>query len=45
MILGHSHPAIREAVERAIANGTSFGAPTEAEVELADLIVEMVPSV
>ena len=45
MILGHSHPAIREAVERAVAKGTSFGAPTEAEVELAELIVEMVPSV
>jgi glutamate-1-semialdehyde 2,1-aminomutase len=45
MILGHSHPAVREAVERAVAKGTSFGAPTEAEVELAELIVEMVPSV
>ncbi len=45
MILGHSHPDVRDAVERAVANGTSFGAPTEAEVELAELIVELVPSV
>ena len=45
MILGHNHPAVRSAVERAIANGTSFGAPTEAEVELAELVVDIVPSV
>ena len=45
MILGHNHPTVRAAVERAIANGTSFGAPTEAEVELAELVVEIVPSV
>ncbi len=45
MILGHNHPAVRAAVERAIASGTSFGAPTEAEVELAELVVEIVPSV
>ncbi len=45
MILGHDHPAIREAVAKALEKGTSFGAPTAAEVELADLIVEMVPSV
>ncbi len=45
MILGHTHPAVREAVERAVVNGTSFGAPTEAEAELAELLVEMVPSV
>ncbi len=45
MLLGHNHPDVREAVERALARGTSFGAPTEAEVTLADLVVEMVPSV
>lgn len=45
MILGHDHPAIREAVAKALEKGTSFGAPTAAEVELADLMVEMVPSV
>lgn len=45
MILGHNHPVVRAAVERALASGTSFGAPTEAEVELAELVVEIVPSV
>lgn len=45
MILGHAHPAVVEAVQRAAARGMSFGAPTEAESELAELIVEAVPSV
>ncbi|MEX0712370.1 MAG: glutamate-1-semialdehyde 2,1-aminomutase [Pirellulales bacterium] len=45
MILGHAHPAVTEAVRQAVARGTSFGAPTEAESELAELIVEAVPSV
>jgi len=45
MILGHRHPAVLAAVEGALARGTSFGAPTEAESELAELIVEAVPSV
>jgi glutamate-1-semialdehyde 2,1-aminomutase len=45
MLLGHDHPAVREALEEAIAAGTSFGAPTEAEVELAEQIVRMVPGV
>ena len=39
MIHGNAHPQIREAVEKALANGLSFGAPTEAEVELAEMIV------
>lgn len=43
MILGHNHPVIREAVEQAIQNGLSFGAPTPREVEIAQLMVEMVP--
>ena len=45
MILGHNHPLIREAVEKAIKNGLSFGAPTAAEVEIAQLMVEMVPNI
>ena len=45
MILGHRHPAVIEALSSALARGTSFGAPTEMEIELAELIVEAVPSV
>jgi glutamate-1-semialdehyde 2,1-aminomutase len=43
MILGHNHPAIRSAVEKAVKDGLSFGAPCAAEVELAELICELVP--
>jgi len=45
MILGHAHPAVTEAVAAAARRGTSFGAPTVAESELAELIIEAVPSV
>lgn len=45
MILGHCHPAVVAALQEAIGRGTSFGAPTRAENELAELIVEAVPSV
>ena len=45
MILGHRHPQVVEAINRALACGTSFGAPTEAESELAELIIDAVPSV
>ncbi len=45
MILGHNHPGIRRAVAEALREGTSFGAPTAREVRLAELVVEMVPSV
>jgi len=45
MILGHAHPQVTAALEVAIRRGTSFGAPTEAESELAAMIVEAVPSV
>ncbi len=45
MLLGHAHPAIVEAVERTARGGTSFGAPTEAEVHLAERIVERVPGI
>ncbi len=41
MILGHNHPAVREAVERAARDGLSFGAPCAAEVRMADLICAM----
>jgi len=44
MILGHNHPAIREAVLKAVDNGLSFGAPTELEVTMAEKVIEMVPS-
>jgi glutamate-1-semialdehyde 2,1-aminomutase len=43
-ILGHAHPAVVEAVQRAAADGTSFGAPTEREVLLAEAIKARVPS-
>ena len=45
MILGHAHPAVSDAIHAAVDRGTSFGAPTEAENELAELIVAAVPSV
>jgi len=45
MILGHSHPAVIEAVERSARSGTSFGAPTELEVKVAELICTMIPSI
>jgi glutamate-1-semialdehyde 2,1-aminomutase len=45
MILGHGHPKVRLAIEKALARGTSFGASTESEVLLAERICELVPSV
>ena len=45
MILGHGHPAVLDAVHRAVDSGLSFGAPTEAEVELVEAIIAQVPSV
>ena len=45
MILGHGHPQVRAAVHAAVDRAMSFGAPTEAENELAELIVAAVPSV
>ncbi len=44
MILGHGHPAVVEAVQKAALDGFSFGAPTEREVELAEEILRLVPS-
>jgi glutamate-1-semialdehyde 2,1-aminomutase len=45
MLAGHTHPAVVEAVQAAAARALSFGAPTEAEVELAEAICRLVPSV
>ncbi len=45
MILGHCHPKVVAALSNVISRGTSFGAPTEAESELAELIIAAVPSV
>jgi glutamate-1-semialdehyde 2,1-aminomutase len=44
-ILGHGHPAVVEAVSRALARGTAFGAPTVEEVDLGELIASALPSV
>jgi glutamate-1-semialdehyde 2,1-aminomutase len=45
MILGHRHPEVIQALNDALENGTSYGAPTELEVGLAEMIVEAVPSI
>lgn len=45
MVLGHNHPLIREAIAKALEDGISYGAPTSRELEMAELIVSMVPSV
>ncbi|MDF1758700.1 MAG: glutamate-1-semialdehyde 2,1-aminomutase [Legionellaceae bacterium] len=45
LILGHCHPKVIQAVERALQNGMSFGAPTELEIELAEKVVNLVPSI
>jgi glutamate-1-semialdehyde 2,1-aminomutase len=44
MILGHGHPAVVEAVQQAVLDGFSYGAPTEREVQLAEAIIGLVPS-
>ena len=44
MILGHGHPAVLQAVQQAALDGFSFGAPTEREIELAEEIIKLVPS-
>ncbi|OYN99772.1 glutamate-1-semialdehyde 2,1-aminomutase [Propionibacteriaceae bacterium ES.041] len=43
MLLGHAHPSVLSAVGKVVVDGTSFGAPTEAEVELAEAIIERTP--
>lgn len=45
LILGHANPVIVEAVQQAAADGTSFGAPTEKELQLAELICDALPSI
>ena len=45
MILGHNHPAVKEAVLRAVESGLSFGAATSREVDMAELICRIVPSI
>jgi glutamate-1-semialdehyde 2,1-aminomutase len=45
LVLGHAHPEVIEAIERTARKGTTFGAPTEMEVELAELVCEAVPSI
>src|ERR671919_815292 len=45
LILGHGHPRVLAALHEVVDRGTSFGAPTEAESELAELIIQAVPSV
>ncbi len=44
MILGHAHAAVVRAIQDALSRGISFGAPTEAEVEMAEALIERVPS-
>jgi glutamate-1-semialdehyde 2,1-aminomutase len=45
LILGHAHPAVVEAIQKAAEKGTSFGAPTEAETELAELVRQFMPHI
>ncbi|QGM80154.1 glutamate-1-semialdehyde 2,1-aminomutase [Otariodibacter oris] len=45
MVLGHNHPVIIDAVLKAVPNGLSFGAPTAIEIELAELVCKLVPSI
>ena len=45
MILGHGHPAVLDSVQKAMMDGFSFGAPTEREVELAEEIIKLMPSI
>ena len=44
LVVGHAHPEVVDAVTRTAAKGLSFGAPTEVEVEMAELLVKLVPS-
>jgi glutamate-1-semialdehyde 2,1-aminomutase len=45
MILGHRHPDVIAAIQGVLERGTSFGAPTDLEIELAEMVIEAVPSV
>ncbi|AZZ94644.1 glutamate-1-semialdehyde-2,1-aminomutase [Hahella sp. KA22] len=45
MILGHAHPDVRQALERQLVNGLGFGAPTRIEIDMAEKVCELVPSI
>ena len=45
MILGHRHPQVIESIQSVLSRGTSFGAPTDLEIELAELVIDAVPTV
>src|SRR5947208_5024584 len=45
LILGHAHPRVVQAVTEAMTHGASFGAPTELETQLAELITQLMPSI
>ncbi len=45
MILGHNHPKVTDVLKKAIENGTSFGACSEIEIKLAEMVIQLVPSV
>ncbi|NPA06534.1 MAG: glutamate-1-semialdehyde 2,1-aminomutase [Chloroflexi bacterium] len=45
LIAGHAHPKVVEAIQRVAQDGTSFGAPTRLEIELAEMVIDMVPGV
>ena len=45
LVLGHAHPRVVEALESAVRRGTSYGAPTPLEVELAQVIIDQIPSI
>lgn len=45
MILGHAHPGVIRALEEALSRGTSYGAPTQLEVEMAETIIDRIPSI
>ncbi len=45
LILGHAHPAVVEALQAQVPRGTSYGAPTELEIELAQMVIDLIPSV
>lgn len=45
LVLGHAHPEVVDALQKAVANGTSYGAPSHLEVELAQLVTELMPNI
>ncbi len=45
MILGHNHPTVTEKIKTVLDRGTSFGAPTDLEIELAEMVIDAVPSI